>query len=64
MKNYLRKAIETRKQFIIQKLLQTNIYKIRHKHLYELTLTELEEEYNKIHQRNRTDRNDRLKMQF
>jgi len=48
MKGYLRTAIEKRKQYLINKLIQFDIYKICHKHLYELTLTELEEEYQKI----------------
>jgi hypothetical protein len=45
MKNLLRHAVQLQKQKIINKLIQSGIYKKNDKHLYELTLSELENEY-------------------
>ncbi|WP_243387797.1 Fur-regulated basic protein FbpA [Bacillus kexueae] len=47
MTSNLRIAIEKRKEYIIQKLIQFDIYKKGQKHLYELTLSELEDLYEK-----------------
>ncbi|MEH7545514.1 MULTISPECIES: Fur-regulated basic protein FbpA [Bacillaceae] len=46
MENLLRKAVQTKRQFLINKLIQSGVYKKNNKHLYEWTLTELEQEYN------------------
>lgn len=48
MKNLLRKAVQLQKQNLINKLLKSGIYKKNDKHLYELTLSELENEYKYI----------------
>lgn len=45
MKNLLRTAVQLKRQKLINKLIQYGIYKQNNKHLYELTLSELEEEY-------------------
>lgn len=45
MKNMLRQAVEMKKKFLIDKLISLRAYKINDKHLFELTLSELEEEY-------------------
>lgn len=47
MGDYLRKAIESRRRKLIDKLIAFNVYKKDDKHLFELTLTELEKEYKK-----------------
>ncbi|WP_446715898.1 Fur-regulated basic protein FbpA [Bacillus sp. OTU2372] len=46
VENLLRKAVQTKRQFLINKLIQSGVYKKNNKHLYEWTLTELEQEYN------------------
>jgi hypothetical protein len=43
--NLLRKIIERQKQFYIEKLLEAGIYKTTDGHLYEKTLSELEQVY-------------------
>jgi hypothetical protein len=48
MKNLLRNAVQLRKQHLINKLIKSGIYKKNDKHLYELTLSELEDEYKYI----------------
>lgn len=48
MKNILRYAVQLQKQNLINKLIKSGIYKKNDKHLYELTLSELEGEYNYI----------------
>ncbi|SFE42127.1 Fur-regulated basic protein A [Bacillus sp. OV194] len=45
MPNRLRLAIEQRKNFLITCLIEWGIYKKEDKQLYELTLSELEAEY-------------------
>jgi hypothetical protein len=50
MDNILRDAVEKRRQKLIRKLMNFDVYKVNQKHLFELTLTELEKEY-KILQR-------------
>ncbi|WP_088012191.1 Fur-regulated basic protein FbpA [Gottfriedia acidiceleris] len=47
MENLLRKAVETRKNYLIKKLLKAGVYKKGSTHLYLLTLSELEEEFNR-----------------
>ncbi len=48
MENLFRKAIEKKRNFLINKLISRGIYKKNGVHLFELTLSDLEEEYNKI----------------
>ncbi|TDL83229.1 Fur-regulated basic protein FbpA [Peribacillus frigoritolerans] len=45
MGDIIRQAIEKRKSYLIRKLLSNGIYKKNELHLFELTLTELEEEF-------------------
>lgn len=45
MGNILRKAVENKRKKIIEKLIAFNVYKKDDKHLFELSLTELENEY-------------------
>lgn len=48
MKNLLRHAVQLQKQNLINKLIKSGFYKKNDKHLYELTLSELENEYKYI----------------
>ncbi|TDL80412.1 Fur-regulated basic protein FbpA [Peribacillus frigoritolerans] len=48
MGNMIRQAIEKRKKHLISKLLSNGIYKKNDLHLFELTLTELEEEFKRV----------------
>lgn len=48
MTNQLRQAIEDRKQFYIQELLNAGIFKRANRQLYQLTLSELEKEYRRL----------------
>lgn len=48
MKNTLRYAVQVKREKLINKMIQSGIYKKNNKHLYELTLTDLEEEYKNI----------------
>ncbi|MEH7349372.1 Fur-regulated basic protein FbpA [Gottfriedia acidiceleris] len=48
MENMLRKVVETRKHYLINKLIKVGIYKKESSHLFVLTLTELEDEYNRV----------------
>ncbi len=43
--NILRDAVENKRKKIIEKLITFNVYKKEDKHLFELSLTELENEY-------------------
>ncbi|PLS03321.1 Fur-regulated basic protein FbpA [Neobacillus cucumis] len=45
MRNLLRDAVQLKKKNLINKLIKLGIYKKNNKHLYELTLSELENEY-------------------
>lgn len=45
MGNILRKAVEDRRKKLIDRLIAFNIYKKDNRHLFELSLTELEHEY-------------------
>lgn len=54
MTNQLRQAVEDRKQFYIQKLLNAGIFKRANRQLYELTLSELEKEYRRLHDREKS----------
>ncbi|MED4224621.1 Fur-regulated basic protein FbpA [Neobacillus cucumis] len=53
MENLLRKAVQIKKQFFINKLIQSGVYKKNNRHLYEWTLSELEREFNQIQQENK-----------
>ncbi|MEH7384245.1 Fur-regulated basic protein FbpA [Bacillus sp. JJ1521] len=44
MGNFLRQAVQLKKKEVINKLIKQGIYKKNDKHLYELTLSELENE--------------------
>jgi hypothetical protein len=48
MANILRNAVQVKKQYLINKLIKSGIYKKNNKHLYELTLSDLEREYQYI----------------
>ncbi|NRD79163.1 Fur-regulated basic protein FbpA [Bacillus sp. BRMEA1] len=48
MKNRLQKAIENRRNKLIDKLIAFSVYKKEDKHLFELSLSELEDEYRKF----------------
>ncbi|MDR4947212.1 Fur-regulated basic protein FbpA [Neobacillus cucumis] len=56
MSNLLRSAIQLKKQKLINKLIKSGIYKRGNKHLYELTLSDLENEY-KYNEKKSSDRN-------
>jgi hypothetical protein len=56
MKNLLRSAVQLKKQKLINKLIKSGIYKKGNKHLYELTLSDLENEYKYIEKKS-SDRN-------
>lgn len=43
-----RKAVEKRRKSLIEKLIAFQEYKIDDKHVFELTLTELEHEYKRL----------------
>jgi hypothetical protein len=45
MNNVLRNAVQQRRQFLIEKLLKIGVFKKEDRHLYEWTLSDLEEEY-------------------
>lgn len=44
----LREAVEKRRKELINKLIEVNHFKKEEKHLFELTLSELENEYFKV----------------
>lgn len=48
MGELFQKAIEERRKLLIDKLIAFNLYKIEDKHLFQLTLTELESEYRRF----------------
>ncbi|MDQ6598695.1 Fur-regulated basic protein FbpA [Bacillus salipaludis] len=45
MGDILRDAVEKKRKQLIEKLIAFNVYKSEDKHLFELSLTELETEY-------------------
>jgi len=45
VENLLRAAVRQRKQYLIEELLKKGIYKKENHHLFELTLSDLEKEY-------------------
>ena len=46
MKNILQSAVQLKRQKLINELIKSGIYKKNNKHLYELTLGDLESKYN------------------
>ena len=48
MDHSLREAVENRRNKLINKLIAFNVYKKGDKHLFELTLSELETEYKRF----------------
>jgi hypothetical protein len=48
MEKLLRKAVQQKRQYLIEQLIKSGIYKKNDKHLYEWTLSDLEEEYNYV----------------
>jgi hypothetical protein len=46
--NILRKAVEDKRKRLIDQLIALNVYKKEDKYLFELTLTELENEYRRF----------------
>lgn len=48
MDHALREEDEKRRQKLIKKLITFDLYKINNKHLFELTLYELEKEYKRV----------------
>lgn len=48
MANRLRRVVDDKKQYFIQQLLNAGIYKRANRQLYELTLNELEKEYDRL----------------
>ncbi|MGJ7909923.1 Fur-regulated basic protein FbpA [Neobacillus sp. LXY-1] len=40
-----REAIQEKRQFLIEELLKSGVFKVKNKHLYQGSLSELEEEY-------------------
>ncbi|MDN4524532.1 Fur-regulated basic protein FbpA [Fictibacillus fluitans] len=47
MGNQLRKAVESKRNQLITSLIKMGVYKKEERHLFQLTLTDLEEEYGK-----------------
>ncbi|GGL65284.1 Fur-regulated basic protein FbpA [Sporolactobacillus putidus] len=48
MNSVLRRTVEFRRQQLIDRLIALEVYKINGKHLFELTLTELEDKYQAV----------------
>lgn len=44
----LREAVEKRRAELINKLIAFGVFKIKEKHLFEVSLSELEDEYKKL----------------
>lgn len=45
MSELLQEAVHNKRKILIDQLIQSGVYKIKNKHLYEMTLNELEKEY-------------------
>ncbi len=45
MSFYLRSALEKRKQYLIEQLVSSHVYKKSSKHLFEWTLSDVEQKY-------------------
>lgn len=48
MGNILREAVESKRKKLIEKLIAFNVYKKEDKHLFDFSLTELEDEYRRF----------------
>jgi hypothetical protein len=48
LSNILRRAVEDKRNKIIEKLIRLNVYKKEDQNLYDLTLSELEREYKRF----------------
>lgn len=46
--NILREAVESKRKKLIEKLIAFNVYKKEDKHLFDFSLTELEDEYRRF----------------
>ncbi|MBY0097240.1 Fur-regulated basic protein FbpA [Mesobacillus maritimus] len=55
MNHTLRYTVQIKKEKLINKMIQSGIFKKGNKHLYELSLTDLEEEYKNMERDNGTD---------
>lgn len=53
--NQLRQAVNKKKDQLIDILIKKGIYKKQDKHLYNLTLSDLENEYNRLQQNDIAD---------
>lgn len=45
MSELLQEAVHHKRKILIDQLIQSGVYKIKNKHLYEMPLNELEKEY-------------------
>lgn len=52
MKKELQNAVQLKRQKLINKIIKSGIYRKNHDHLFELTLSELEKEFNNIEKEN------------
>ncbi|MDR4946957.1 Fur-regulated basic protein FbpA [Neobacillus cucumis] len=48
MSELLHEAVQEQRQILIDELIKSGVFKIKNKHLYEMTLSELEREYANI----------------
>ncbi|MBM7652865.1 Fur-regulated basic protein FbpA [Neobacillus cucumis] len=48
MSELLQGAVQEQRQILIDELIKSGVFKIKNKHLYEMTLSELEREYGNI----------------
>jgi hypothetical protein len=48
MENILRNAVQQKRKYLIDELIKSGIFKKNNKHLYEMTLSDLEEEYKDV----------------
>ncbi|BBN99808.1 Fur-regulated basic protein FbpA [Sporolactobacillus terrae] len=51
MNSALRKTVENRREQLIERLIAHHVYKKNGKHLFELSLSELEHEYKQVQKR-------------
>ncbi|MCM3570863.1 Fur-regulated basic protein FbpA [Neobacillus mesonae] len=48
MKDFLQDAVQRERQILIEKLIKSGVFKIKNKHLYEGSLSELKDLYKEI----------------
>ncbi|GHH96914.1 Fur-regulated basic protein FbpA [Neobacillus kokaensis] len=48
MKDFLQDAVQDKRQILIEKLIKSGVFKINEKHLYEGSMSELENLYQEI----------------